>query len=679
LLTIMRTTRLVVAATLLLALAPPAARAGSSVAGWGDAATLGLGSIASTALVTPTALPGAQDATAAAVGRYGVFALTPRGVVASGAGYLGLGESSVNAPATLVPGTAGATAVAAGDEATLIVQAGGTVDAFGANGTGAAGGAVGVTRQSPAPVDGLSGVIAVAAGGSGSFALKADGTVWAWGDNDVLGNAAAVAGADTPTPVPVALPPGSHATAIAAGAGHALALLDDGSVWGWGANWAGQVGDGSGAASAEPVRVIAPPAPGTPRVTAISAGDYASFALLDDGTFRAWGYNGYGSLGLGNTATDVSVPTAPDPALVAALPDHYPPLTRLSAVGPTTFAVAAGSGVAGRVLAWGDNRGAGLGFGSDTATFDAPFPYPALPPGSDPGSYADNATEIPQRVGRLKQVPWLGTGSTGSVQVAATATTLQLSTGNVPFFTQPLNTVSARRRVDIASVDDPTTITSVRIGGPNAADFDLSALNTSGDASDHAVLPVAVAPNGTLYAYVRFIPTGEGERFATLQFSGGGETVSTQLSGFGAPLPGNTPGAKGASVTGPAGPAGATGPAGAAGVAGVPGKDGTVTFTTKKATTTVKRGRTATLSFSIKNATAGRLVATTATATLPAALTAEGGRTLTVPALAAGASRTVTLQIAAGRRVRPGTYTVRLRVPYGTRAVTASAKVKVVR
>ena len=59
-----------------------------------------------------------------------------------------------------------------GDDATLIVEAGGTVDAFGLNSTGSAGGTVGTPRTSPELVAGLSGVIAVAAGGSTSFALK---------------------------------------------------------------------------------------------------------------------------------------------------------------------------------------------------------------------------------------------------------------------------------------------------------------------------------------------------------------------------------------------------------------------------------------------------------------------------------------------------------------------------
>jgi hypothetical protein len=73
------------------------------------------------------------------------------------------------------------------------------------------------------------------------------------------------------------------------------------------------------------------------------------------------------------------------------------------------------------------------------------------------------------------------------------------------------------------------------------------------------------------------------------------------------------------------------------------------------------------------------LVATTATASVPKALTVKGGKAIAVRALAPGASRVVTVKVTAGRHVKPGISTVRLRVPYGSRAVTATARVKVVR
>jgi alpha-tubulin suppressor-like RCC1 family protein len=557
--------------------------------------------------------------------------------------------------------------VAAGVTATLIVRGDGTVAAFG---SGLAAGPVAATT--PTTIAGIDHVTAIAAGYTHSVALKSDGTVWAWGQVPYLGNSTVTA--DTGTPGPVALPAGSVATAIAAGGTQSLALLQDGSVWGWGGNADGEAGDGSTTTVADPVQVIAPPGAGAPRVTAISAGSSSSFALYDDGSFRAWGQGAAGQLGLGNGALGVTVPTAPDPAVVAAHPDRYPPLASISGVGQATYAIARDGG---RVYGWGINFNGQLGFGNGPTTYDFAFPYTGAA-GSDPDQYA---TEIPQRIGRLKGASWLGVGGNGLAQIAAATPTLApVFSGALPFFSQAVGTVSGRSVATLTSRDDPTAVASIQVTGPNAADFEIVRYNKTGDPADADQLPLPLGAGQYLNVYLRFYPSAQGERNATLQISGDGETTSIPLSGFGVALPGNTPGEKGAD--GKNGSDGAPGPKGdtAVGPQGPAGKDGVVTFVSKKATTTVKRGRTATLSFSVKNATRGQLLSTTATATLPRVLTAASRkRTIAIRALAAGASRTVRLKVKAGRRVAPGIATVKVRVPYGTRAVTATAQVRVVR
>jgi alpha-tubulin suppressor-like RCC1 family protein len=651
--------------------------AGTVVEGFGAANALGLAAGTNAQYVRPTQIPAAAAATAAAVSLGSSYVVTPSGVLAAGGGNLGLGsDDSQVTTFTPIPGTAGAQAVATGLDTTLILRGDGTVAAFGADGYGTDGHAPGnSTTTTPTTVAGLDHVTAIAVGETHALALKSGGTVWSWGHAPYLGNAAVTA--DTGTPGPVALPPGAVATAVAAGGRHSLALLEDGSVWGWGANEAGQAGDGSTTDVAEPVEVIPPPAPGAPRVTAISAGEASSFALYDDGGFRAWGDNSVGQLGLGNGAVNVSAPTAPDASAVAAHPDRYPPLAAISAGNLTTYAIARDGR---RVYGWGINFDGQLGFGDGSSTYDFAFPYTGAA-SSDPGQYA---TEIPQRVGRLKGAAWLGTGSIGGVQIAAVTPTLTpVFSGPLAFFSQAVGTVSARNVAPILSEGDPTTVTSIKVTGRDAADFEIVRSNTTGDGGDAGQLPLTIPAGQYLSVYLRFYPSALGERDATLQVQGDGETASIPLSGFGTDLPGNTPGAKGtagtAGAAGAAGPAGAGGATGPAGAAGRNGKDGVVTFTAKKATTTVRRGRTATLSFTITNATKGRLLATTATATLPKALTAKSGKAIAVRALTAGASRTVSVKVTAGRRAAPGVYTVTLRVPYGTHAVTVSTKVRVAR
>jgi hypothetical protein len=657
----------VVSTTLALVAVSPAHAAGTAVEGFGAARAVGLATSTDGQYVRPTQILEAAAATAATVGSDHSFVLTPDGVLAAGVGNLGLGAGYSEAYVfTPIPGTAGAKAVATGTDTTLVLRGDGTVAAFGSGSTAGP-----VSQTTPTTIPGIDHVTAIAAARTSSVALKSDGTVWAWGQAPYLGSSAVTT--DTGTPVPVALPAGSVATAIAAGGAHSLALLQDGSVWGWGGNDDGEVGNGSTTIVADPVQVIAPPAAGAPRVTAISAGESSTFALYDDGSFQAWGQNYAGQLGLGNGTLGVTVPTAPAPAVVAAHPDSYPPLAAISGGSQSTYAIARDGG---RVYGWGLNLDGELGFGDGPSTYDFDFPYTGAA-----GDPSQPATEIPQRIGRLKGASWLGVGGSGLVQIAAATPTLTpLRNGPLPFFSQAVGSVSARHEATILSDGDPTTVTSIKVTGPDAADFEIVRFNKGGDPADVAELPLALDADRYLAVYLRFYPSVLGERNATLQISGDGETTFIPLSGFGTAPPGNTPGDPGPSgVNGSQGLPGTNGTNGGNGLRGPAGKDGVVTFTAKKATTTVRRGKSATLSFTIKNATKGRLVATTATVTVPKALTVKGGKAIAVRALSPGASRSVTVKVTAGRHVKPGISTVRLRVPYGSRAATVTAKVKVVR
>jgi alpha-tubulin suppressor-like RCC1 family protein len=192
---------------------------------------------------------------------------------------------------------------AAGRAACVINSACGTVSCWGANESGQLGDGTTTTRSTPAFVSGFAGcpsdVVALAGGGAlggqpvySGFnnyfcALRADGTVWCWGQNDSgqLGN-----GSTTDSLVPVQVSGISNAVAIAPG----CALLADGTVSCWGYNVDGEVGDGTNQPRTTPV-----PVQGLSNVTAIT-GEGSHCALRTDGTVWCWGNNFNGQLGNGS-------------------------------------------------------------------------------------------------------------------------------------------------------------------------------------------------------------------------------------------------------------------------------------------------------------------------------------------------------------------------------------------
>ena len=138
-------------------------------------------------------------------------------------------------------------------------------------------GSVGVATQAAVTSTKISGSCAA------SLALRPDGTVWSSGDN--LGD-----GTSTDRTSPVQVGGLSDVTAVAEGTGasnadDALALRSDGTLWAWGSNDSGQLGDGTTTSRLSPVQVG-----GLSGVTAMAAGSSAySLALTSDGTAWAWG------------------------------------------------------------------------------------------------------------------------------------------------------------------------------------------------------------------------------------------------------------------------------------------------------------------------------------------------------------------------------------------------------
>ena len=152
-----------------------------------------------------------------------------------------------------------------------------------------------------------SDVSAVATGAGFTLVLKTDGSIWTAGSNYLgqLGDGTVGIFQDSPIVVTVRTQSqfvqiGSGFTAIAAGNNHALALKADGSLWAWGANASGQLGDGSTTLSSRPKLV------GT-GFKGIAAGGNRSMAVRLDGSLWGWGDNANGQLGDGSTVS-VAIP-----------------------------------------------------------------------------------------------------------------------------------------------------------------------------------------------------------------------------------------------------------------------------------------------------------------------------------------------------------------------------------
>jgi alpha-tubulin suppressor-like RCC1 family protein len=205
-------------------------------------------------------------------------------------------------------------AVAGGVYHSLFLKSDGTVLAAGWNLQGQLGDGV-LQHHATSPVamrsvpDGppMRNVIAVASGKVHALILKADGSLWSTGSNGhgQLGNGPIRNNQQHLTPGPVLTAEGgpqvTDVIAIAAGTYHSVFVKSDGSLWAFGENEGGQLGDLSTTDRAYPVPVLS--AVGGPQVTgvtAISAGHLHTVFLKNDGSPWAVGSNGYGQLGNGS-------------------------------------------------------------------------------------------------------------------------------------------------------------------------------------------------------------------------------------------------------------------------------------------------------------------------------------------------------------------------------------------
>jgi alpha-tubulin suppressor-like RCC1 family protein len=201
----------------------------------------------------------------------------------------------------------------------------------------------------PGGVGLLTNLSAIMGGETHNAALRADGTVWEWGRNffGELGDGSTNWGSLTSkstTPVQVV---GLASVKMLGGRGyHDLAVKSDGTVWAWGANQSGELGIGSSFYDTNrPVQVS-----GLTNPITITGGGFYSAALMSDGTVRTWGNNSYGQCGDGTTNNH-------------ALSIQVPGLSNVVSIsgGWTHVMVIKSDGTA---WAWGDNSYGEIGNGT---------------------------------------------------------------------------------------------------------------------------------------------------------------------------------------------------------------------------------------------------------------------------------------------------------------------------
>jgi hypothetical protein len=207
-------------------------------------------------------------------------------------------NGNVDPQPTQVAGLSDVVAVAAGDDFNLALTRFGRVWAWGDNSRGQLGDGSRAFRSAPALVPSLTSVQSIAAGPVSSFAVRTTGEVFAWGagDGGTLGIGGTLAfgpHTDKLTPTPV---PGLSYIQQVVASQHVLARDIGGAVWAWGRSFDGQIGDGDTRDRVSPVKISAL---NGKSIRALAVGDAHSLALQGQRTVWAWGWNGQGQLGDG--------------------------------------------------------------------------------------------------------------------------------------------------------------------------------------------------------------------------------------------------------------------------------------------------------------------------------------------------------------------------------------------
>lgn len=272
-------------------------------------------------------------------------------------GQLGTGQNSstINLTPKQIGTESNWSKISAGNAHNLAVKSDGTLWAWGRNSDGQIGiGSNASSFNTPQQIGTDTDWASISAGDEFSLAIKTNGTLWAWGDN-FFGQLGDTSTDDRNTPVQIGL--ATNWAIVSAGTQHALGLKTNGELWAWGTNNTARFSSTLPAFSYTPIQM----GTDTDWSKVVAARDHG-VALKTNGTFWTWGSNATGQLGDGTTVDK------PSPINIASLNGAL----KIAKGHQHTLVIKSD----GTIWSWGGNATGQLGIGTPLM----PAPSPTLSP-----------------------------------------------------------------------------------------------------------------------------------------------------------------------------------------------------------------------------------------------------------------------------------------------------------